>query len=79
MAISDDATHNRAMKHVFALTLMSLPSLFAADVPARGVGKGVMDSLQAIDPNAVIADAPPLLWRHAALISRNSQARANDQ
>jgi DNA helicase II / ATP-dependent DNA helicase PcrA len=31
------------------------------NVPARGVGKGVMDSLQAIDPDAVIADAPPLL------------------
>jgi DNA helicase II / ATP-dependent DNA helicase PcrA len=31
------------------------------NVPARGVGKGVMDSLQAIDPEAVIADAPPLL------------------
>jgi DNA helicase II / ATP-dependent DNA helicase PcrA len=31
------------------------------NVPARGIGKGVMDSLQAIDPDAVIADAPPLL------------------
>ena len=31
------------------------------NVPARGIGKGVMDSLQAIDPEAVIADAPPLL------------------
>ena len=31
------------------------------NVPARGVGKGVMDSLQAIDPEAVLADAPPLL------------------
>jgi DNA helicase-2/ATP-dependent DNA helicase PcrA len=31
------------------------------NVPARGVGKGVMDSLQAISPDAVIADAPPLL------------------
>ena len=31
------------------------------NVPARGVGKGVMDSLQAIDPEAVVADAPPLL------------------
>jgi DNA helicase-2/ATP-dependent DNA helicase PcrA len=31
------------------------------NVPARGIGKGVMDSLQSIDPNAVIADAPPLL------------------
>jgi DNA helicase-2/ATP-dependent DNA helicase PcrA len=31
------------------------------NVPARGIGKGVMDSLHAIDPNAVMADAPPLL------------------
>jgi ATP-dependent DNA helicase UvrD/PcrA len=31
------------------------------NVPARGIGKGVMDSLQAISPDAVIADAPPLL------------------
>ena len=31
------------------------------NVPARGIGKGVMESLQAIDPNAVLADAPPLL------------------
>ena len=31
------------------------------NVPARGIGKGVMDSLQAIDPNAIAADAPPLL------------------
>ena len=31
------------------------------NVPARGIGKGVMDSLQAIDPGAVLADAPPLL------------------
>ena len=31
------------------------------NVPARGVGKGVMDSLQAIDPAAVDASAPPLL------------------
>jgi DNA helicase II / ATP-dependent DNA helicase PcrA len=31
------------------------------NVPARGVGKGVMDSLQAIDPEAFRNDAPPLL------------------
>src|ERR671910_1878171 len=31
------------------------------NVPSRGIGKGVMDSLQAIDPNAVIEEAPPLL------------------
>jgi DNA helicase-2/ATP-dependent DNA helicase PcrA len=31
------------------------------NVPARGIGKGVMDSLQAIDPHAAHADATPLL------------------
>jgi DNA helicase II / ATP-dependent DNA helicase PcrA len=31
------------------------------NVPARGIGKGVMESLHAIDPEAVHADAPPLL------------------
>jgi DNA helicase-2/ATP-dependent DNA helicase PcrA len=31
------------------------------NVPARGIGKGVMDALQAIDPEAAVADAPPLL------------------
>ena len=31
------------------------------NVPARGIGKGVMDSVQAIDPASVLADAPPLL------------------
>jgi DNA helicase-2/ATP-dependent DNA helicase PcrA len=43
------------------------------NVPARGVGKGVMDSLQAIDPNAVLADAPPLL---AAGLQEISSARS---
>ena len=43
------------------------------NVPARGIGKGVMDSLQAIDPNAVIADAPPLL---AAGLQEVSSARS---
>ncbi len=43
------------------------------NVPARGVGKGVMDSLQAIDPDAVIADAPPLL---AAGLQDISSARS---
>ncbi|HVL68825.1 MAG TPA: UvrD-helicase domain-containing protein [Vicinamibacterales bacterium] len=43
------------------------------NVPARGVGKGVMDSLQAIDPEAVIADAPPLL---AAGLQEVSSARS---
>ncbi len=43
------------------------------NVPARGIGKGVMESLQAIDPNAVIADAPPLL---AAGLQEVSSARS---
>jgi len=43
------------------------------NVPARGVGKGVMDSLQAIDPEAVVADAPPLL---AAGLADVSSARS---
>jgi DNA helicase-2/ATP-dependent DNA helicase PcrA len=43
------------------------------NVPARGIGKGVMDSLQAIDPEAVRADAPPLL---AAGLQEVSSARS---
>ena len=43
------------------------------NVPARGIGKGVMDSLQAIDPEAVLADAPPLL---AAGLQEISSARS---
>src|SRR5687767_2669987 len=43
------------------------------NVPTRGIGKGVMDSLQAIDPEAVIADAPPLL---AAGLQEVSSARS---
>jgi ATP-dependent DNA helicase UvrD/PcrA len=31
------------------------------NVPARGIGKGVMDSLQGIDAESILADAPPLL------------------
>jgi DNA helicase II / ATP-dependent DNA helicase PcrA len=31
------------------------------NVPARGIGKGVMDALEAIRPETVAADAPPLL------------------
>jgi DNA helicase-2/ATP-dependent DNA helicase PcrA len=31
------------------------------NVPARGIGKGVMDALQAIDPDAIMHDAPLLL------------------
>ncbi len=31
------------------------------NVPARGIGKGVMDSVQAVHPDAVFADAPPLI------------------
>jgi ATP-dependent DNA helicase UvrD/PcrA len=43
------------------------------NVPARGIGKGVMDSLAAIDPNAVLEDAPPLL---AAGLQEVSSARS---
>ena len=43
------------------------------NVPARGVGKGVMDSLHAIDPDAIAADAPPLL---AAGLAEVSSARS---
>jgi DNA helicase-2/ATP-dependent DNA helicase PcrA len=43
------------------------------NVPARGIGKGVMDALAAVDPNAVIADAPPLL---AAGLQEVSSARS---
>jgi DNA helicase II / ATP-dependent DNA helicase PcrA len=43
------------------------------NVPARGIGKGVMDSLQAIDPDAVLNDAPPLL---AAGLQEVSSARS---
>jgi DNA helicase-2/ATP-dependent DNA helicase PcrA len=43
------------------------------NVPARGIGKGVMDALQAIDPEAVVADAPPLL---AAGLAEVSSARS---
>ena len=43
------------------------------NVPARGIGKGVMDALQAIDPEAVVADAPPLL---AAGLADVSSARS---
>ena len=43
------------------------------NVPARGVGKGVMDSLQAFDPDAIAADAPPLL---AAGLQEVSSARS---
>src|SRR4029078_12546608 len=31
------------------------------NVPARGIGKGVLDPLEWSDPNAVLEDAPPLL------------------
>jgi DNA helicase-2/ATP-dependent DNA helicase PcrA len=43
------------------------------NVPARGIGKGVMDSLHAIDPSAIEADAPPLL---AAGLAEVSTARS---
>ena len=43
------------------------------NVPARGVGKGVMDSLQAIDPGAVRVETLPLL---AAGLQEVSSARS---
>jgi DNA helicase II / ATP-dependent DNA helicase PcrA len=43
------------------------------NVPARGVGKGVMEALTAIDPDAVLAGAPPLL---AAGLQEISSARS---
>jgi DNA helicase II / ATP-dependent DNA helicase PcrA len=43
------------------------------NVPTRGVGKGVMDSLAAIDPDAALADAPPLV---AAGLQEISSARS---
>ncbi len=43
------------------------------NVPARGVGKGVMDGLQAIDPGAVHTEALPLL---AAGLQEISSARS---
>src|SRR5688572_5727118 len=43
------------------------------NVPARGVGKGVMDSLHAFDPNAIPAGEPPLL---AAGLREVSSARS---
>ena len=39
------------------------------NVPARGVGKGVMDSLQAIDPDRIAAEALPLLSAGLAEVS----------
>jgi DNA helicase-2/ATP-dependent DNA helicase PcrA len=43
------------------------------NVPARGIGKGVMDSLQAIDPDQIAREAPPLL---AAGLEAVSSARS---
>src|SRR4051794_11615075 len=43
------------------------------NVPTRGVGKGMMDSLHAIDPDRIAADAPPLL---AAGLAEVSSARS---
>src|SRR6266508_616850 len=43
------------------------------NVPARGIGKSVMDALVAIEPNAVLEDAPPLL---AAGLQEISSARS---
>src|SRR5215212_1537312 len=43
------------------------------NVPTRGIGKGVMDSIEAIDPNAIMHDMPPLL---AAGLQEVSSARS---
>ena len=43
------------------------------NVPARGLGKGVMDALQTIDPAQIAADAPPLL---AAGLAEVTSARS---
>jgi DNA helicase-2/ATP-dependent DNA helicase PcrA len=43
------------------------------NVPARGVGKGVMDGLQAVDPGAVHVEALPLL---AAGLQETTSARS---
>jgi DNA helicase-2/ATP-dependent DNA helicase PcrA len=43
------------------------------NVPARGIGKGVMESLQGISPEQIAADAPPLL---AAGLQEISSARS---
>src|SRR3954452_15281387 len=43
------------------------------NVRARGIGKGVMDALHAIDPDAIARDAPPLL---AAGLAEVSSARS---
>jgi DNA helicase-2/ATP-dependent DNA helicase PcrA len=43
------------------------------NVPARGIGKSVMESLQAVDPQSILADAPPLL---AAGLQDISSARS---
>jgi DNA helicase-2/ATP-dependent DNA helicase PcrA len=43
------------------------------NVPSRGIGKGMMESLQAIDPDRIVADAPPLL---AAGLAEVSSARS---
>ena len=43
------------------------------NVPARGIGKGVMDSLQSIGPEQIAVDAPPLL---AAGLQEISSARS---
>ncbi|MDQ3214382.1 MAG: UvrD-helicase domain-containing protein [Acidobacteriota bacterium] len=43
------------------------------NVPARGIGKGVMETLQAIDPNAVRAEVLPLL---AAGVQEVTSARS---
>jgi DNA helicase-2/ATP-dependent DNA helicase PcrA len=49
------------------------------NVPARGIGKSVMESLEALDPGALPADAPPLLAAglHDAPASRSLWTRLN--
>ena len=42
------------------------------NVPPRGIGKGVMDALERVDPSAPDVDAPPLLAGLTAVESANS-------
>src|SRR5688572_14700384 len=42
------------------------------NVPARGIGKGVMDALEAVDVSAVDTNLPPLLAGLAPAVAQNS-------
>jgi len=42
------------------------------NVPARGIGKGVMDALEAVDVSEVDTDLPPLLVGLSATVTQNS-------